>query len=255
MGRRFDVVSSLLASVNQQGRGVNIGAANRQPAEPLELYDMEGCPFCRLVREALTELDLDVMIYPCPKGGLRYRPLVERLGGKQQFPFLMDPNTDAAMYESADIIDYLYKTYGKGRAPASQIKKLVRTASSVSASIVRPQKGLHASDNVPPKKPLELYSFEGSPFARLVRERLTELEIPYLVRQCGRNQLSDWLLPFMRESLDYAPSQRNRAALFEKTGKVAIPYLVDPNNGTELYESDVIVNYLDQAYGALAEQH
>lgn len=252
MGYRFEVASSLAATLAQQGRGVQVRARGQQPQELLELYDMEACPFCRLVREALTELDLDVMIYPCPKNGLRYRPLVERLGGKQQFPFLMDPNTDTALYESADIIDYLYRTYGEGRAPSSRLRKLLRTTSSAYVSMLRYQRGLHAYNNVPPKKPLELYSFETSPFSRLVRERLTELEIPYILRQCGRTQLQDWLLPIMRKqlSLDYQPDQRNRRALLERTGRVAVPYLIDPNTKTELFESEHILNYLDEAYGA-----
>ena len=252
MGHVFDVASSLMATFAQQGRGVQVRGRNTQPAELLELYDMEGCPFCRLVREALTELDLDAIIYPCPKNGLRYRPLVERLGGKQQFPFLMDPNTDAAMYESADIIAYLYRTYGEGRAPSSRLKQLIRTTSSASVSVWRYQRGLHAYHNVPPKKPLELYSFETSPFSRLVRERLTELEIPYILRQCGRTQLQDWLLPVMRNALtpDYQPDQRNRKTLLARTGRVAVPYLVDPNTKTELFESEHIINYLDEAYGA-----
>ena len=47
------------------------------------------------VREALTLLDLDVLIYPCPKGGTAFRPRVRQLSGKEQFPFLVDPNTGA----------------------------------------------------------------------------------------------------------------------------------------------------------------
>lgn len=252
MGYGFEVASSLMASLAQQGRGVQVSARHSQPQELLELYDMEGCPFCRLVREALTELDLDAMIYPCPKDGLRYRPLVERLGGKQLFPFLMDPNTDVALYESADIIDYLYRTYGAGQRPSSRLRKLIHTSSSASVSVLRYQRGLHAYNNVPPKKPLELYSFETSPFSRLVRERLTELEIPYILRQCGRTQLQDWLLPIMRKTLvpDYQPDQRNRKTLLERTGRMAVPYLVDPNTDTELFESALILDYLDEAYGA-----
>lgn len=251
MGHRFEVATSLLASLAEQGRGVKIRTGSRQPKEPLELYDMEGCPYCRLVRQALTELDLDVMVYPCPKGGLRYRPLVERLGGKQQFPFLMDPNTDTSLYESGDIIDYLYRTYGDGQTPSGRLRKLLRLASSMSASAIRVRHGLHARHNVPPQKPLELYSFETSPYSRLVRERLTELEIPYLVRQCGRDQLNDWLLPAMRKQFgtDYRPTQRNRRALFERTGRMAVPYLVDPNTGTGMFESENILKYLDEAYG------
>ena len=39
-----------------------------RPQKLLELYEFEGCPFCRKVREAISVLDLDVTIYPCPKG-------------------------------------------------------------------------------------------------------------------------------------------------------------------------------------------
>lgn len=41
------------------------------------------------VREVITLLNLDVEIYPCPKGGLKYRSIVKEIGGKLQFPFLL----------------------------------------------------------------------------------------------------------------------------------------------------------------------
>mgnify|MGYP005749635577 FL=1 len=252
MNHRLEVASSLLASVAEQGRGIRISRAGRQPDELLELYDMEGCPFCRVVREALTDLDLDAMIYPCPKNGIRFRPLVERLGGKQQFPFLFDPNTDETLYESADIIDYLYRTYGNGAAPARWMVKAVQTPASVSATLLRRGRGVQADTSGQDcSEPLELFSFEASPFARLVRERLTEMELPYIVRQMGRDQPGDWLLPPLRSRLmpDYQPSQRNRALLLERTGRVAVPYLIDPNTGAELFESAAILDYLQRQYG------
>ncbi|MED5433172.1 MAG: glutathione S-transferase N-terminal domain-containing protein, partial [Pseudomonadota bacterium] len=94
-------------------------------------------------------------------------------------------------------------------------------------------------------------SFEASPYARLVRERLTELQLPYRLYQCGRDQWQDWVLPPVRRRLmdDYTPSQRNRVALMKRAGRIAIPYLVDPNTGTELFESADILTYLDQTYG------
>ena len=49
------------------------------------------------VREALTLLDLDVLIYPCPKGGTTFRPRARELSGKEQFPFLVDPNRGAKL--------------------------------------------------------------------------------------------------------------------------------------------------------------
>ena len=60
----------------------------------------------------MTWLDLEAHIFPCPKGGTRFRPEVERRGGKQQFPYLVDPNAGKALYESDEIIRYLYQEYG-----------------------------------------------------------------------------------------------------------------------------------------------
>lgn len=250
MRYQIDVASSLLATVSEQGRGIATTAAGRQPAELIELYDMEGCPFCRVVREALTDLDLDAMIYPCPKGGTRYRPLVEQLGGQQLFPFLMDPNTDEMLYESLDIVEYLYREYGSKPAPNALLVKSVRTGASLAASLWRTGRGTRAAPAETVTEPLELYSFEGSPFARLVRERLTELEIPYILRQCGRTTGLDWVLPPIRERIrpDYEPEQRNRRELLERSGRVAIPYLIDRNTGQELYDSGRILKYLDKHY-------
>ena len=35
------------------------------------------------------------------------------LTGRSQVPYLVDPNTGVAMFESADIIDYLNETYAE----------------------------------------------------------------------------------------------------------------------------------------------
>ena len=40
------------------------------------------------------------------------RKLLAERGGKVMIPYLVDPNTGAAMYESADIQRYLRTTYG-----------------------------------------------------------------------------------------------------------------------------------------------
>lgn len=246
----LEVARSLVATAAQQGRGIATRPARSRPQEPLELYDMEGCPFCRLVREALTDLDLDVVVYPCPKGGDRYRPLVEKLGGKQLFPYLMDPNTGAALYQSADIIDYLYREYGGRAAPERWRLRAVRTPASLFASLPRGGRGIRCQASIAPQRPLVLYSFEGSPFARLVRERLTELQLPYELRQCGRDQWRDWVLPAAREALGmaYQPTQRHRRELQATTGRVSVPYLIDPNRDEALFESRAILDYLDANY-------
>lgn len=49
------------------------------------------------------------------EGITHFRPEVQQLGGKLQFPFLVDENTGDRLYESQDIIDHLFKHYGKNR--------------------------------------------------------------------------------------------------------------------------------------------
>ncbi|MEM9442104.1 MAG: glutathione S-transferase N-terminal domain-containing protein, partial [Pseudomonadota bacterium] len=101
---RLGIAASGLASLTRLGRGTFTTIDGNRPAKLLELFEFENCPYCRFVREVLTELDLDAIIYPCPKGGQRFRPRVIELGGRAQFPFLVNPNTDEQLYESSDII-------------------------------------------------------------------------------------------------------------------------------------------------------
>ena len=98
---------------------------------------------------------------------------------------------------------------------------------------------------------LELYSFEGSPYARPVREKLCELEIPYILRSCGRSELNDWLLPPVRDALniDHESKLPNRKDLKEQEGRVSIPYLYDPNEDQGMFESAQILDYLQAQYG------
>ncbi len=224
--------------------------ARRQPEKLLELYDFEACPFCRLVREALTELDLDALIHPCPKGGTRHRPRVDELGGKQQYPFLVDPNTGHRLYESADIIAYLFETYGDGRLPARWRPHLLNEATSVAGGVLRGTAGSRARPSREAKKPLLLYSFESSPFSRPVREKLCELELTYELRNVGKYKWTDWIIPAVRNNFmpGYRVLGRNRAELLERGGRMQVPYLVDPNTGVEMYESTDIVEYLETTY-------
>lgn len=249
MGNTFDVLNSSLTSTLRLWRGTNARGSARQPAEHLKLYEFEACPYCRLVREALTELDLDALIYPAPHGGKRFRPQVAELGGKQQFPFLVDPNTGASMYESDAIIDYLYRRYG-GRAAPTRLLRPFDVTSSVVAGIPRVRAGAQARRSKAPKRPLELFSFESSPYSRRVRELLCELELPYLLRSTGKARWQDLGPPILRATLFPAlPVEgRNRLELLQRAGKVQVPYLVDPNTGTELFESDAIRDYLLATY-------
>jgi glutathione S-transferase len=228
MPRALDVTTSVLATLARAGSGGRVGALGRRPERPLELYEFEGCPFCRKVREALSVLDLDAVVRPCPKRGPRYRPWVQERGGKAQFPYLVDPNTGKEMYESDDIVAHLFAEYGSGPAPA-WLAGPVATVGSALAGAWRPGQGSFYRKARAPEQLLELWSFEASPFSRLVRETLCSLELPYLLHNVARGSAG-------------------RAALAERAGKVQVPYLVDPNAGTALFESADIVAYLEGTY-------
>jgi glutathione S-transferase len=248
MDKFIDTLSSTLASTASLWRGTNSRPAPNQPKQLLELYDFENCPYCRVVREALTVLDIDAIIYSCPKGGERYRTLVKEKGGKAQFPFLVDKNTGVEMYESADIVAYLSKTYGE-KSDGLSLHGL-KLAGSMLSSASRGLKGQRVKPAKTPIKPLILYSFESSPFSRPVRELLCELELAYELRNTGKAMMKDMGPPGIRAKLfpDEPVQGRNRLRLLEQAGKVQVPYLIDPNTGIEMFESSDIMAYLNETY-------
>lgn len=231
MNRILDVTTSLFTTIARLGAGLRVEALGERPAQPLELYEFEACPYCRKVREALTALDLEAIVYPCPKGGKRFRDVAIAKGGKAMFPYLVDPNTGKAMYESDDIVAYLYAAYGAGSVPFLSTGGPVFQVSSAIASAWRLTAGMRVEASIAPVEPLELWSFEASPFCRIVREVLCSLEIPYRLHNVGKG----------------SPS---RDAFVQRSGKMQVPFLVDPNSGVEIFESADIVRYLRATYGA-----
>jgi glutathione S-transferase len=230
MIRPLDVATSFAASIARLGAGMAVaGAPGPRPAQPLELYEFEACPYCRKVREALSLLDLDAMIYPCPKDGPRFREIVRRRGGKAQFPYLVDPNTGRAMYESDDIVRYLFTTYGDGRVPLTLAIWPLADTTSALASAWRLGRGVRYRAARAPERPLELWSFEASPFCRIVREALSTLELPYRLH-------------------NVAKGSAGRDAFVARSGRMMVPYLVDPNTGAAMFESADIVRYLEATY-------
>lgn len=231
MSRALDVATSYLASTARLGHGWTVAHTGPRPEKLLELYEFEACPFCRKVREMLSVLDLDAQVFPCPRGGTRFRPTVKERGGRSMFPYLVDPNTGAALYESDDINRYLAKTYGDGTVPLPLRLGPLTIASSSIASGFRASHGRASRPSRAPAQPLELYSYEVSPYSRLAREALCELEIPYVLR-------------------NVAEGSAKRAAFEARSGKMMVPYLVDPNTGASMFESAEIVAYLRRTYGA-----
>lgn len=254
MASAFDLTTSVLASSCRAWRGATaFKPATRQPEKLLELYEFEASPYCRLVREVLSELDLDAMIYPCPAGGTRFRPRAQELGGKQQFPLLVDPNTGDTLYESAEIIDHLHLAYGNGRPAPRGVARSLGLAGSYAATVARAigrVRGLRARPSRAPEQPLELYSFEASPYSRPVRELMSELELPYRLRNFAKSRWEEMGPPFVRAKFypDAPITGPNRIRLRELTGRSQAPYLIDPNTGSAMFESSAIMAYLEQTY-------
>ncbi|MFX9711432.1 glutathione S-transferase N-terminal domain-containing protein, partial [Acinetobacter baumannii] len=67
----------------------------------------------------------------------------------------------------------------------------------------------------------------------------------------GKGRWSDVGPPVLRDRVfkGRQDTTRNRHWLAEHTGKVQVPYLIDPNTDTSLYESADIVRYLQSTYG------
>jgi glutathione S-transferase len=229
MIRPLDVATSLFTTLGRLGTGMRIGALGKRPAQPLELYEFEACPFCRKVREALSILDLEVIVYPCPKGGPTHRPRVRERGGKELFPYLVDPNTGTEMYESSDIVAYLFSEYGNGNVPLALAAGVLTDASSMLSGLWRLGGGSRYRRARAPEQLLELYSFEASPFCRIAREALSSLEIPYRLH-------------------NVAAGSPGREAFVARSGKMMVPWLADPNTGVEMFESADIVAYLNETY-------
>lgn len=217
----------------EDGKVVEYSATlpRERPSTPLEVYEFEACPFCRKVREAISMLDIDAVFYPCPKGSKIYRPKVVEMGGKAQFPYIVDPNTGFKGYESDDIISYLFKTYADGNVPLQLSLGPLTTLSAGLASVLRSGHGnRRASATVTASQPLELWAYEASPFCKVVRERLCELELPYLLHTTARGS-------------------PQRKELERIAGSFQVPYLVDGNTGVSMFESAEIIEYLDNTYG------
>ena len=81
--RALDVTSSLGTTILTGAGGLSVRGMGPRPEQRLILYDFEACPFCRKVRELLSDLDLEVEVRPCPKGGRRFRLEVGRRGGRE----------------------------------------------------------------------------------------------------------------------------------------------------------------------------
>jgi glutathione S-transferase len=228
MSGAIDRATAWAATALRFGAGRRASAIGPRPERPIEIYEFEACPFCRKVREAATMLDLPVLVRPCPRGGPRWRARVRELGGRTQFPFMVDPNRDAAMYESSDIVEYLFTHYGDRSAPWL-VKSHVGVPTGSLASSLRMNRGRFYRPARQPELPLELWGCEGSPDCKIVREVLCELELVHLQRNVGEGSQA-------------------RAELVARSGSDRIPWLHDPNDDASITGSEAIVLHLERTY-------
>ncbi|MFB6174226.1 MAG: glutaredoxin family protein [Halobacteriales archaeon] len=82
-------------------------------SEPaITLYRLQACPYCERVVRKLDEYGLDYesrFVEPMHSE----RNVVKRVSGKRTVPAIVDDNTGVTMSESANIVEYLERTYGE----------------------------------------------------------------------------------------------------------------------------------------------
>ena len=86
---------------------------------------------------------------------------------------------------------------------------------------------------------LELYQAEGCPHSQDVREKLTDLGASYVIHnpRLPGGQGGD------------VKNEQTHGELTDIGGEDAIPFLVDTDRQETRYESDEIVEYLEEHYG------
>lgn len=86
---------------------------------------------------------------------------------------------------------------------------------------------------------LELYQSEGCPHCGKVREKLSDIGASYVIHnpRLPGKQGGD------------VTNEQTYSELTEHGGLDQIPYLVDTGRGVAMYESDGIVEYLEEYYG------
>merc|ERR1712048_300550 len=228
-----------------------------------KLYEFEGNVDCKMVRETMCALDLDVTIYPCPGPDdylSRYRDEAKRLCGKDELvlPLFVDENVDnngtaLVLFGSTQIIRHLYEEYGNNVSRSILEKLRYYVANSyvftiyyqfVYLNLVRclPEYGRERFVNtVKPQQPLQLWSYEASPFCIKVRELLSSLELPYTLNNVAVGSMKkrqEFQIKFGKKY----PKWRQKLHLIQ------VPLLVDPNTDKEIFESEDIKTYLMKTY-------
>jgi len=252
----WDLLTALPYCVSRLGRGLTVAKGIDQcnrPKQTLILYDFEGCPFCRQVREELCILDLDVIVYPVPRQTLKNHIAVKdkrdfgdaSTSGHKHLPVLIDKNTDTTTAKADAIVKYLWTTYGDKAEPRIWDVYGAKLGfwSLDAPNLFRPlpSQGLLKTPAEKPERMIELYGFEVSPWCRLVREALTTLQLPYVMHNMalGSGKRSQFAKTFDKQA------DKRGLNLLSWT---KVPLLVDPNRNTNLFGAAEAVKYLFDTY-------
>lgn len=208
----------------------NIGGYSR-PSGPLVLFHRTDSAACKKVREALSILDLDVLVYPIPDGGPRWTSVPGFEEGVEG-PILVDSTHGRTLHGSADeIVEHLFTMYGNPNKIPWILKSTgVSDFLLHSALKMRAGKGSIYKGFSIPEKPLVFWAYEASPFCAVVQEVLCELAIPHVIKNVARGS-------------------EKRSVLFDHVGHFQAPFLEDPNQDICMFESAAIIEHLLGTYG------
>lgn len=78
----------------------------------MKLYQFEGCPYCKLVREKLSELQITYLNVNVPRDKAERHEVVQ-VSGQPSVPVLVDGDT--VLDDEEKILPYLEEKYGKAK--------------------------------------------------------------------------------------------------------------------------------------------
>jgi hypothetical protein len=123
----------------------------------------------------------------------------------------------------------LFDRYGQQRVPLPLRFQPLAELTSKLATRMRGRDDEPRERATCPALPLELWSYEASPYSRVVREELGQLGVPHVSHNLARGST-------------------RRAVFVAEHGREQFPMLRDPNTNVLMFESDDIVRYLKDQY-------
>ncbi len=77
----------------------------------IEIYQLEECGYCRIVRAKLAELRIEYKTHDVPRDK-NDRDEVDKISGQRLVPVLVDRENGIVLSDSEKIVEYLKKNYG-----------------------------------------------------------------------------------------------------------------------------------------------